>query len=852
MDLSATHNLPIHDVLEELRLRLDQGNEAVLQAPPGAGKTTVVPLALLDEDWLGSRKILVLEPRRMATRAAALRMAQLLGESVGQTVGYRIRLDTCVSEHTRIEVITEGILTRLLQSDPGLEDVGLVIFDEFHERNLDSDLCLALSLQGRALFREGPPLKLLVMSATLDGQAVASLLGDAPLVTSQGREYPVTTVYGSAYQLRDPLGPPVVASVQRALREQSGSILVFLPGQREIKALARELTAVVDSDILITPLYGSMSLEHQQLAIDPAPEGKRKIVLATNVAETSLTIEGVQVVVDAGLAREALFDPANGMTRLATRRISRASATQRQGRAGRLGPGVCYRVWSEEQQQRLVAHATPEILQADLAPLALQLLSWGVAEPSELCWLDTPPAAPYQQAVTMLEVCGAVFKNDLGTFQLTPHGVRLAQMPLHPRLAHMLLVGCDIHATETACLLAAVLSERNPLANQGVDITVTLAVLMGERRCTPELQGWFRRTWDQARRFARLASEIHKPRKFAIGVDPEQVVGVLLASAYPDRIARVRKGTPDAHYQLSNGRSARLPQGDALAGQDWLAVAELGGHVGESADRIFSATTLDPANFREVLSTLVREEEQVEWDYRAEQFVAERRRLVGSILLASEPLENVSEEARARALLGVVRKRGLEILPWTKAIQQWRARVMLLQRTEAGDGGSRWPDLSDGALLESLEHWLLPYLGEVKRQQDFQALDLKAILQALLPWPLPLDLERLAPERLAVPSGSNIAIDYSQDPPVLAVKLQEMFGCEETPTVANGKVPLLIHLLSPAQRPLQVTQDLAGFWRTGYQEVKREMKGRYPKHPWPDDPLRAPATRLTKQKLGIS
>ena len=845
-------DLPICEVLDPLKLRMSEGNEAVLQAPPGAGKTTVVPLALLDQNWLGGRKILVLEPRRMAAQAAAARMSQLLGEALGQTVGYRIRLDTCVSENTRIEVITEGVLTRQLQRDPGLEDVGLVIFDEFHERNLDSDLCLALALQGRELFREAPPLKLLIMSATLDGAAVARLLGDAPLITSQGRQYPVQSSYGEPYQLRDPITPPTIKAVLRALREQDGSVLVFLPGQREIVRVARELSSALqnaqETQVQLCPLYGGLSLERQQQAIQPAPQGMRKVVLSTNIAETSLTIEGVQAVVDSGLVREAVFDPATGMTRLATRRISRASARQREGRAGRLGPGHCYRVWSEEQHKRLVAHATPEILQADLAPMALQLLSWGVEDYSELAWLDPPPGAPYQQAVSILEVCGAVFRNATGSHQLTPHGVRLAQMPLHPRLAHMLLVGCDIHATETACLLAAVLSERNSLAERGVDIAVTLAVLMGENRCPPELQGWFKRTWQQARRFARLASDIHKPRKFAIGVAQEDVLGVLLASAYPDRIAHLRPDGDGTQYQLSNGRSAVLPMEDQLAGQNWLAVAELGGHVGESADRIYSASALNPNNFREILSTLVREEEQVEWNYRSEQFIAQRRSLVGNILLSAEPLQHVSQEARGAALLGVVRKKGLDILPWSKNLQQWRSRVMLLQRVEPGTEVYRWPDLSDEALMDTLEDWLLPYLGEVRRLQDFQGLDLKAILHARLPWPLPLELERLAPERLAVPSGSSVAIDYSQDPPVLAVKLQEMFGCEETPTVAGGRVALLIHLLSPAQRPVQVTQDLAGFWRSSYQEVKREMKGRYPKHPWPDDPLQAVATRYTKQR----
>ena len=847
-------DLPISEVLDQLKLRLSEGNEVVLQAPPGAGKTTVVPLALLDQNWLGGRKILVLEPRRMATRAAAARMAQLLGEALGQTVGYRIRLDTCVGENTRIEVITEGILTRQLQRDPGLEDVALVIFDEFHERNLDSDLCLALALQGRELFREGPPLKVLVMSATLDGAAVVRLLNDAPLVTSQGRQFSVESSYGEPYQLRDSIVPPTVKAVLRALREQEGSVLVFLPGQREINRVARELSAALqqaeEQHVLLAPLYGGLSLERQQQAINPAPEGMRKVVLSTNIAETSLTIEGIQAVVDSGLVREPVFDPATGMTRLATRRISRASAEQRQGRAGRLGPGHCYRVWSEEQHKRLVAHATPEIMQADLAPMALQLLSWGVEDCSELAWMDAPPAAPYQQAVSILEVCGAVFQNGAGVYQLTPHGVRLAQMPLHPRLAHMLLVGCDIHATETACLLAAVLSERNPLADRGVDIALTLAVLMGESRCQPELQGWFKRTWQQARRFARLASEIHKPRKFAIGVAQQDVLGVLLASAYPDRIARLRPDGDGTQYQLSNGRSAVVPLEDGLAGQDWLAVAEMGGHVGESVDRIYSACALNPANFQEILSTLVRVEERVEWDYRKEQFVAQRRNQIGNILLSAEPLSFVSDAARGEALLGVVRKKGLDILPWSKNLQQWRSRVMLLHRAEAGGEKNRWPDLSDEALMNTLEDWLLPYLGEVRRLQDFQSLDLKVILHAQLSWPLPLELERLAPERLAVPSGSSVAIDYSQDPPVLAVKLQEMFGCEETPTIADGRVALLIHLLSPAQRPLQVTQDLAGFWRSSYQEVKREMKGRYPKHPWPDDPLQAVATRHTKQRMG--
>jgi ATP-dependent helicase HrpB len=846
--------LPIAAVLDPLKLALAEHHDVVLQAPPGAGKTTVVPLALLDQAWLGDRKILLLEPRRMAARAAAARMAHLLGEEVGQTVGYRIRMDSCVGETTRIEVITEGILTHQLQRDPGLEDIGLVIFDEFHERNLDSDLCLALALLGRKLFRQGPALKLLLMSATLDGDAVAKLLGDAPIVTSSGRQFPVETRYGEAYQLRDSIVQPVVQTVVQALRERTGSILVFLPGQREISAVVRELADILkvigEQHVQLMPLYGGLSLERQQQAIQPAPAGCRKVVLATNLAETSLTIEGVSVVVDSGLVREPVFDTATGITRLTTRRISRASAEQRQGRAGRQEPGYCYRLWSEQQQSRLVPYATPEILQADLAPLALQLLSWGVAQVGELLWLDPPPEAPYRQAIATLERCGAAFRNRSDNYQLTPHGVRLAQMPLHPRLAHMLLVGCDIHATETACLLAAILSERNPLAEQGTDIVSTIGVLLGDSRCPPQLQGWFRRVWQQARRYARMASEVHKARSFAVGVKQEDVVGVLLASAYPDRIARLRMDGDSCRYQLSNGRSAVLPRNDSLVGQEWLAVAELGGQVGEPVDQIYSASALNPRMFQEVLSPLVTAVEHVEWDYRQDRFVAERRSLVGGILLAAQPLEEIPDGARAEALLGLVRKRGLALLPWNAHLAQWRARVMLLHRIEGSREDNPWPDLSDDALLRTLESWLLPHLTPVRRLEDFQQLDLKLLLRALLPWPLPLELERMAPERLAVPSGSSVAIDYTQDPPVLAVKLQEMFGCEDTPTIADGRVALLVHLLSPGQHPLQITQDLAGFWRSSYQEVKREMRGRYPKHPWPDDPLLALPTRHTKKRAG--
>ncbi len=854
-------DLPISEVLGDIRDTLHFRHQLVLQAPPGTGKTTIVPVALLEESWLRGQKILLLEPRRVAARAAAMRMAQLLGESVGETVGYRIRQETCVGPNTRIEVITEGILTRMVQSDPGLEGIGLVIFDEFHERNLDSDLGLALTMQSRNLFRVDPPLKIIVMSATLDGEALVNLFGGAPLITSEGKAFPVQVSYGASYHLSDSMIGRTVQSIKHALEEHGGSLLVFLPGQGEISRVSRDLESIVQryDDVEVHSLYGGLPLAKQQKAISPAQQGIRKIVLSTNIAESSLTIDGIEIVIDAGLIRVPIFDSSTGMTRLDTRRVSRSSAQQRAGRAGRLSPGHCYRLWSEEQQGQLVAQATPEILQADLAPLALQLLAWGVDNPEELDWLDPPPPGPYSQAISQLIACSAVYEGASGIYQLTPHGVRLAQMPLHPRLSHMLLVGCDIHATETACLLAALLSERNPIANQGVDLVAAMQLLTGQSHCPQVLSSWLKRTRKQAHRFNDICNQVHKPRKFAIPVSEEDALGVLLASAYSDRIARLRPGDDQTRYQMSNGRSAVLPVDDTLAGEPWLAVAEVGGHVGESSDRIYSATALNSEMFEDVLSPLLRQENFVEWDKKSNQFIAESRISIGHLVLSSNALEEVPDEARNEALLGVVRKEGLALLPWDKKLELWRARVMLLRAADLGTldidsasefkaSSSPWPDLSNVTLLATLEDWLAPFLGDVKRLEDFQKIDLKSILYSLLPWPLPLDLERLAPEHLVVPSGSRISVDYNEYPPVLAVKLQEMFGCEDTPRVADGKIPVLIHLLSPAGRPLQITQDLAGFWRGGYEDVKKEMRGRYPKHPWPDDPLEAHATPHTKKR----
>ncbi len=850
-------SLPIDHILPELKQTLATHTEAVLEAPPGAGKTTRVPLALLDAPWLAGQKILMLEPRRLAARAAAERMAQSLGESVGQTLGYRIRFDTRVGPDTRIEVVTEGILTRMLQSDPALEGVGLVIFDEFHERSLDADLGLALTLQGRALLRDDNPLRILLMSATLNGEASARLLGDAPLIRSEGRNWPVSIRYGASAQTGERIEARVAATVMQALDEDSGSLLVFLPGQREIRETHRLLREALSSrpgavdNIVINPLYGDLSLEAQRRAIAPAAGGQRKVVLATAIAETSLTIEGVRVVIDSGLSRQAIFDPASGMSRLQTRRLSRASSVQRAGRAGRTEPGLCYRLWSESQQQALSAHSDPEIRQADLAPLALQLLQWGITEPGELSWLDTPAPGPYQQALDLLQRLGGA-RQDGQRWTLTPHGERMAQLPAHPRLAHMLLEGCRLGQVSLACELAALLSDRDPLGRSSADMALRLAWLRGDIRRQAQERGHWQRLRQQLEQFRSLcqrqplaADNPQPPDKLT----QDQALAVLIACAYPDRIA-ARRQPQGLDYQLSNGRSARMQPDDPLRNEPWLATAQLSGRSGDAVDRIQLAAALDPALFDNVLAPLVQRRDQVQWQDSESRLVAERQNRVGSLILTREPLATIDPEARSSALCALVRKRGLGLLPWTPNLQRWRTRVAfarqqdLLQRA---DGQSDWPDLSDQNLLDSLETWLLPWLDRVSHINHFAALDMAGILHNLLPWPLPQRLGELAPEHYQLPSGNRARIDYEQDPPVLAVKLQELFGCSQTPRI--GTVALKLHLLSPAQRPLQVTQDLVSFWSNSYRDVQKDMKGRYPKHHWPDDPMAAtPGTGIKRRK----
>jgi ATP-dependent helicase HrpB len=823
--------LPIDPLLPEIRRLLQAHSRLVLQAAPGAGKTTRVPPALLDADWLGGQRILVLEPRRLAARAAARRMAQERGEAVGETIGYRTRLDTQVGPGTRIEVVTEGILTRMLQQDPALEGVGAVLFDEFHERSLQADLGLALSLESQAALRED--LRLVVMSATLEGIPLAEYL-DAPVLRSEGRSHPVTLTYlpcGEAAD-RTPVDL-VVRTVLRALEEQAGDLLVFLPGTGEIRRVLEGLEqARLDPAIQLCPLYGDLDAAAQDAAIQPAPAGRRKVVLATAIAETSLTIEGVCAVVDAGRMRVARFDPASGMTRLVTQRVSRAAAEQRCGRAGRTAPGHCYRLWDEGVQAGLLQQTPAEILAADLTPLALELARWGSRDPASLRWLDAPPAGAYAQAVDLLRELEAL---DAGG-GVTAHGRRMAELPLHPRLAHMLLRGRERKLGGLACALAALLSERDILRGRERDLDLRHRV---ELLHQPGREGGLDRAARQ--RVLQVAAQLRRHLGIREEDAPAAMTGLLVALAYPDRIAQARAGQP-GRYRLSGGQGAFLDPGDALWGSDYLAIAALDGDRREA--RIFLAARLEPDDIREVFASHVRTLEQVRWDGAARRVTARRQCRLGSLVLEDAPLDRPDPAAQAQALLEGVRQQGLAALPWTEAARQWQARLAFVRGLDEGED---WPDLSDAALETRLEDWLLPWLQGLHRWDQVQRLDMAALLEARLGWAQRQRLEAWAPTHIVVPSGSRLRVDYAAgESPVLAVRLQEMFGCPDTPRLAQGRVPVLLHLLSPARRPVQVTRDLASFWDHTYVEVKKDLKGRYPKHYWPDDPRQAEPRRGTR------
>ena len=710
------------------------------------------------------------------------------------------------------------------------------------ERSLDADLALALSLNGRELFRDEQPLKILLMSATLEGERLASILDDAPILRSEGRMYPVAMRWGRPFVPGEFIEPRVVQTVLDAINDESGSLLVFLPGQAEIRRVNQQLADALGSrsDILLCPLHGELDLAAQRAAIEPAPKGLRKVVLATNIAETSLTIDGVRVVIDAGLARVPRFDPGSGMTRLDTQRISRASATQRAGRAGRLEPGVCYRLWSEDQHAQLAAYGSAEILQADLAGLALQLARWGVT-PEQLIWLDMPPSASYAQARQLLDRLGA-----LHGAKLTPHGEAMAELPAHPRIAHLLLRGQDLGLADMACDIAALLGERDILRGVGADLHSRLALLSGESRAARGGQGGVQRAKQLARQYRGYLRG--KARQPVADPDHPRWLGALLALAYPDRVAQQRK-PGGAEYRLANGRAALFSEVDGLMKQPWLVIADLGSRQGQREERIYLAAEFDPALLEGVLSEQVSVVDQLDWDEREGVLRAERQRKVGELVLSREPLTGLDEAARTQALINLVRRKGLELLPWTPELRQWQARVALLRQLDLQiQGQSEWPDVSDAALLAGLEDWLGPYLGRVSRLSHFASLDLSSIVHNMLKWPLPQRLDELAPHHIKVPSGSSVRLDYSEHPPILAVRLQELFGLADTPRIAGGRQVVKLHLLSPARRPVQVTQDLANFWRSTYAEVKKDLKGRYPKHYWPDDPLVAEATARIKPR----
>jgi len=807
-------SLPVDEALPRLKEALLGSNAAVLVAPPGAGKTTRVPLALLDTPWLGNGKIIMQEPRRMAAT---------LGEAVGETVGYRVRLDTRVGPRTRIEVVTDGLFLRMLQDDPSLDGVGCVIFDELHERGLETDLSFALVREAQAALRED--LRVIAMSATLDPGPVAERLGGAAVVESAGRMFAVDTIYLE----RDPAGriEDVVAStVRRALDEQPGSALVFLPGVGEIRRVAERL-GDLGSGVDVAPLYGDLSPAEQDRAIAPSPPGRRKVVLATSIAETSLTIEGVRVVIDSGLMRVPRFAPRSGMTRLETLRVSQASADQRRGRAGRLEPGACYRLWTEAAQRGLLPFTPPEILDADLAPLALELAVWG-ASAEALPWLTPPPAASLATAQALLADLGAI--DDAGL--VTPHGRAMARLGQHPRLAHLVLHGRSMGQARVAALLAAILSERDflrlPPGQRDVDLRHRVDITLSGKR-----DGALRLILESARRLM--------PRE-GRGETPDIArTGALLALAYPDRIGRRRPGAA-GRYLLSGGRGAALPEGDPMATEEFLVVADLDGSAQDS--RIFLAAPIALDDIEELYAGRIVGEETVRWSERDGAVLARRRRRLGALVLEDKPLARPDPDAVRQAMLEGVRQLGVSALPWTDELAGWRQRVMFLRQHD-----SSWPDLSDAALGDTLEAWLLPFLDGLSRRDHLGRLDLDAALKALVPWDRRRELDRLAPTHVEVPSGSRVPIAYDNAAePTLAVRLQEMFGLTDTPRIAGGAVPLTIHLLSPARRPVQVTRDLASFWANGYRAVKAELKGRYPRHYWPDDPLVAEPTARAKPR----
>ncbi len=828
--------LPIDAVLDDLRAALRKGH-AVLQAPTGSGKSTKVPLALLDADWLAGQRILMLEPRRPAARMTAARMAELLGEPLGERIGYQVRFERRVGRRARVEVVTEGILTRRLQGDPALEGVGLVIFDEFHERNLQSDLGLALTLDVIANLR--PELRLLVMSATLDTAPLSALLGDAPVIRGEGRSFAVDIRYAERAPDADPVRS-AIAGIRRALAEEPGDLLAFLPGAGEISRCLEQLAGTRDPAIEILPLHGSLSSAEQDRALLPGDGARRRVILATDIAETSVTIQGIRVVVDTGLTRKPRFDPGSGLTRLVTEAIPRASAEQRAGRAGRLGPGVCYRLWTRPQEHGRPEQRTAEIQQSDLAPLALELALWGVRDPTALNWLEPPPPPAWSQAIELLGVLGAVDARGA----ITRRGRTMAELPVHPRLAVMLL-SAPPDARQTAADLCALIAERDPILtspDQGrpADLGLRLHALR-EWRAQRPMPGMDRNRLAAIARVAGQLLEIQeratKPRETWARSDGDAwTPGALLALAYPDRVAQRREGADD-RYLLASGAGAMLPRDDALAVHPYLVVAALDARGRDG--RIQLALPIAVEELRPLFGERIETERRVDWDDAREAVACREIARFGTIPLSIRPVALAASDDAVGLLIERIRREFERALSWSDAARQLQARVELVRRHDASGG---WPDLSPDRLRDEMEEWLAPWLAGRTRLADIQRLDLAAILMARLTWDQQQGLEREAPRAFVTPAGNSRPIDYSSgDTPILAAPLQELFGLTDTPRLCGGRVAVLLHLLSPAKRPVQVTQDLAGFWARGYAEVRKELRGRYPKHHWPEDPTEAQA-----------
>ncbi len=817
--------LPIDAALPELTAALRARNTAVLVAPPGAGKTTRVPLVLAEEAWaaanaLERRRILVLEPRRLAARAAAERMAKTLGEKVGETLGLRVRFGSKVSARTRIEIVTEGVFSRLVLDDPMLEGVAAVLFDEFHERSLDADLGLALARDVQQGLRED--LRLVVMSATIDGARVAKLLGDAPMIASEGRAFPVETRYLG----RDPrpIEPQMADAIARAVRADAGSVLAFLPGAAEIRRTAAQLEGRHGKDIDVVALYGALAGDEQDRAIAPAAPGRRKIVLATSIAETSITIEGVRIVVDSGLARVPRFEPDVGVTRLETVRVSRAAADQRRGRGGRIEPGICYRLWDEPQTASLEPFARPEILSADLSSFTLDLAAWG-STPEQLAFLDPPPRPALAEAKALLAELGAIDTDG----RITDEGQKLRQLPLPPRLARMVVDAAAFGAALDAAEIAVLIGERG-LGGDDVDLTHRLDNLRRDR--SP-------RARDARAMAARWAEEA---KSQGTGAE-ESSVGAILALAYPERIAKNRGGGTGA-FLLVNGRGANVDAASPLARDPFLAVAEMTGSA--AAGRILLAAPIKPDEIEARFADRIVTRDEVTFDQASASLRARRQRRLGAITLGEQPMPVETNEGSARILAQGVARLGIERLPWSKALRQWRDRVMFLRTAE----GDEWPDLSDSALAADTD-WLASLFYNKTALTELSADNFASALTARLPYPLQRRLDAEAPTHFAAPTGTQAAIDYeAEGGPKIAIRVQELFGLDRHPAIAGGKIPLVIELLSPAHRPVQTTRDLPGFWRGSYAAVRTEMRGRYPKHPWPDDPIAAPPTRRAKPRAG--